>query len=56
MLLQAMLTMNWSFARATTVFIASLLPFGPFLLDRRMREWEKESPPPADSQDGEVGG
>lgn len=50
-LLQTMLAMNWTFKRAATVFIASLLPFGPFVLDRRMREWEREAPP-----SGEVGG
>jgi integral membrane protein len=41
-LLRVMMSANWSFGRAALVFIASLLPFGPFLIDRRMREWEKE--------------
>lgn len=41
-LLRVMMSTNWSFARGAMVFIASLLPFGPFLIDRRMREWEKE--------------
>lgn len=44
-LLQTMMAMNWSFARAAVVFVASLLPFGPFVLDRHMKEWEKEKPP-----------
>ena len=25
-----------------TVFVAALLPFGPFVIDRRLREWEAE--------------
>jgi integral membrane protein len=41
-LLRVMMNTNWSFGRSAVVFIASLLPFGPFLIDRRMREWEKE--------------
>ncbi len=55
-LLQTMLNMNWSFKRAATVFIASLLPFGPFVLDRRMREWEKETPPAEESPGEKIGG
>jgi integral membrane protein len=43
-LLQTMLAMGWSFTRSAAVFVASLLPFGPFVLDRHMKEWEKESP------------
>lgn len=44
LLLQAMLVMGWSFARSAVVFVASLLPFGPFLLDRKMKQWELEKP------------
>lgn len=33
---------NWPFVRALQVFIAALLPFGPFVLDKRMVEYEKE--------------
>ena len=55
-LLRTMLITGWSFRRAATVFIASLLPFGPFVLDRRMREWEKEPPQSADLPESEVGG
>lgn len=40
-LLRTMLVAKWSFARCTIVFIAALLPFGPFILDRRMAEWEQ---------------
>ena len=48
-LLHTMIRARWSFARAAMVFVASILPFGPFTLDRRMRQWEKEALPPADS-------
>ena len=34
---------NWTFLRSVVVFIASLLPFGPFLLDGRMKQWESEA-------------
>jgi len=27
-------------SRGALVFVAALVPFGPFLIDRRMREWE----------------
>jgi len=30
---------GWPFGRAALVFIASLLPFMPFFIDRRMRAW-----------------
>lgn len=33
---------NWPFSRAALVFIASLLPFVPFFIDRRMRAWAEE--------------
>jgi integral membrane protein len=42
-LLQVMLKTQWSLVRCAVVFVASLLPFGPFLLDRRMREWGEEA-------------
>ena len=41
-LFQTLMSTSWSFGRAALVFVASLLPFGPFVLDRRMREWERE--------------
>jgi integral membrane protein len=41
-LLQAMLVAKWSIGRAAMVFIGALLPFGPFVLDRRMKEYEAE--------------
>lgn len=42
-LLQVMLKTQWSLARCALVFVASLLPFGPFLLDSRMRAWQNEA-------------
>lgn len=42
-LLRTLATTSWPFFRAVTVFIASLLPFGPFIIDRKMREWEAEA-------------
>jgi integral membrane protein len=41
-LVRAALSARWPFSRTALVFVAALLPFGPFLLDRRMREWERE--------------
>jgi integral membrane protein len=29
---------RWTFLKVALVFVASLLPFGPFLIDRRLRE------------------
>src|SRR4051812_31314637 len=51
-LVRTMLIKGWSFGRAAKVFVASLLPFGPFVLDRHMKEWEKEPPSPA-TEEGE---
>ncbi len=28
---------SWSFKRVVTVFLSGLVPFGPFLMDRRLR-------------------
>ncbi len=41
-LLQVMTTARWPVLRATLVFVASLLPFVPFFLDRWMRAQEKD--------------
>ncbi len=41
-LLRVWITARWPFGRVVMVFIAALLPFGPFVVDRRMREWEGE--------------
>lgn len=42
-LLQAMLRVKWPLARGVAVFVAALVPFGPFLLDRRMQLYEVEA-------------
>jgi integral membrane protein len=41
-LLYAWLSARWPITRAALLFIAALLPFGPFIIDRRMRQWEAE--------------
>jgi integral membrane protein len=33
---------RWPAARARRVFVAALLPFGPFVIDRGMRAWEQD--------------
>lgn len=40
-LLRTKVVARWPVKRCTVVFVAGLLPFGPFLLDRRMAAWEK---------------
>ena len=42
-LLRALLTTTWPLGRAALVFVASLLPLGPFLLDRRQAVWESSA-------------
>ncbi len=42
LLWRTMRAARWDTGRAAKVFIASLLPAGPFILDRRMREYEAE--------------
>ena len=37
-LLFAMRAARWSWVKAGVVFVAALLPFGPFLIDRRLRD------------------
>ena len=41
-LLHTMVAARWPFLRGAVVFIAAVVPFGPFLLDRRMAAWELE--------------
>lgn len=41
-LLRVLLVAKWSIGRAAGIFIAALLPFGPFMMDRRMLAYEKE--------------
>ena len=33
---------GWSRGRMAAVFVAALLPFGPFVIDPRMRRWQQE--------------
>ncbi len=41
-LLQAKFTTNWPLKRVAGLFVAALLPFGPFIADRRLKreEWD----------------
>ena len=41
-LLQTMRAAGWPLGRAALVFAAGLVPFGPFLLDRRLKRFEQE--------------
>ena len=41
-LLWTMIAARWPIARGALVFVAALLPFGPFLIDRRMKEYAAE--------------
>ena len=41
-LLHTMVTARWPLSRAAAIFISALLPFGPFLLDRSMANYEAE--------------
>lgn len=43
-LLQVMLKHDWPLKRCGLIFVASLLPFGPFLLDQKMRKWSAANP------------
>lgn len=40
--LRVMLFARWPMARGALIFFAALLPFGPFLLDRRMLRYAEE--------------
>lgn len=42
-LLQVMMSTKWPLGRYLVIFISALLPFGPFLIDRRMLEWSQEA-------------
>ena len=41
-LAKTMLVAKWPISRGALVFIAALLPFGPFVVDRRMTAYEEE--------------
>jgi integral membrane protein len=40
LLLKVTLEERWPIGRAAMVFIAALLPFGPFVIDRRLKHYE----------------
>lgn len=42
-LANAFLRERWPLLRTSLIFIAALVPFGPFLIDRHMRALERES-------------
>jgi integral membrane protein len=39
-LLSVTLEKRWPLGRAVLVFLAALLPFGPFVIDRRLKHYE----------------
>jgi integral membrane protein len=41
-LLRAMLIARWGLDRGALVFVAALLPFGPFVVDRRILAYDEE--------------
>ena len=41
-LLRTMVVARWPLARSALLFLAALLPFGPFVLDRRMQQYAAE--------------
>jgi integral membrane protein len=41
-LLRTMLIARWGLDRGALVFVAALLPFGPFVVDRRMLAYDEE--------------
>ena len=41
-LLRTIVVARWPLARAALIFVAALLPFGPFVVDRRMKGYAAE--------------
>lgn len=41
-LAQTTLAAKWPLGRAALVFVASLLPFGPWMVDRRLKGFERD--------------
>lgn len=41
-LLQTMIVAKWPLLRSAMIFIAALLPFGPFVMDKRMSKYEAD--------------
>jgi integral membrane protein len=46
-LLYTTVAARWPIARAALVFVAALLPFGPFIIDARVKRYAAEFPAPA---------
>jgi integral membrane protein len=46
LLLRAHFEHRWPMRRVALMFVASLVPVWPFLLDRRVRQWIAETPKP----------
>lgn len=44
LLLQVWITHKWSFGKAVFVFVASLVPFAPFYVDRKLKKEEQLAP------------
>ncbi|MEJ8801659.1 DUF3817 domain-containing protein [Pontibacter sp. H249] len=42
-LLQVTLEHRWSFGKVAAAFVASLLPFGPFILDKKLLQNEEKT-------------
>ncbi len=49
LLIQAWTAVEWPLKRVLMVFFAALVPFGPFLIDRRLREEDALTKRSADS-------
>lgn len=41
-LLRTWIVARWPLLRCAVVFVAALLPFGPFVVDRRMAAWDED--------------
>lgn len=41
-LLWTLIAARWPLARGALVFVSALLPFGPFVIDHRMKQYEQE--------------
>ena len=41
-LLRTVIVARWPLSRAALIFVAALLPFGPFVVDRRMKAYAEE--------------
>jgi len=41
-LFRVMIRAKWPLWRGALIFLAALLPFGPFVVDGRMRDYERE--------------